>query len=212
MAPSITAPIGGRHYVPPITIGPIPGLAIREPKPKAPELTFAEELAAARAFEEQNPCPSTDIQDLPDEHSLCLDEYTGPAEAIPMPKVPWPSSMVGETSEGPCEVWKKICEEAARKRSALPKSEAQDLWVVFTGRPGKLMLLVCPESDLVSYLDGVSPCPVAISGANAFLTLTGEAQSLSGYARHGAAASTLGRLAHFDSERAATIKTIISLR
>jgi hypothetical protein len=185
---------------------------VREPQQEEPKPTFAEEVAAAQAYEESHPSPSVDHQDLPTDSTYQLEEYMGPPEPVPMPKVPWPSSMVGQTTEGPAEIWKRICEEAAQRRSAIPQAEAADLWIVYTGRPGKLMLLVCPESDLVTYLDGVSPCPVTISGASAFLNLTGEAQSVSGYSRHGAAASRLGRLAYFDAERANVIKSILAQR
>ena len=210
--PSITAPIVDRHFASRITVGPIPGLPVSEPVPKVPERTPAEELAAALAYVADHPWPSMDSQDLTDEVDVSVEEYEGPVRAVPMPKAAWPSSMVSSASETPAEIWNAICEEAAKQGPVLTQAEVDDLWLVHTNRPGRLMLLICPERDMVPYLDGVSPYPVTISGASAFMTLTGEAQSLSGYDRHGAAARTLGRLAHFDSVRAEAIRAILDSR
>ena len=220
--PTVNAPTGGRHYIPSITVGPIPGLPIPEPQPVLPEPTFKETLAAAQASEEayrnahgtgEDPTNPglTPIDDLPTVDIFENDDdlYKGPAaHLIPMPSVAWPTSMVDATHETPKDVWDRICGEATKKRRALPQTEAQDLWAVYTGRPGKLMLIVCPERDLVTYLDGMFPCPVLISGAPAFMTLEREAQSLSGYARHGAAAAHIRRLAYFDQDRAKVIQEI----
>ena len=116
--------------------------------------------------------------------------------------------MVAADSDDPAVIWKAICDEAAKPGPTLSPAEADDLWVVYTGRKGKLMVIVCPECDMVPYLDGQFPCPVSISGSSAFTTILHEAQSLAGYARHGAAAAAIGRLARYDQERAKAIKAI----
>ena len=205
---NITEPTAGRHYVPPIAIGPIPGLPISEPKPRAPQPTFLEELAAAQAYEEQHPLPSMDDECLMSEGVDPLEVYGGPPKRVPTPRVAWPSSMVAADSDDPAVIWKAICDEAAKPGPTLSPAEADDLWVVYTGRKGKLMVIVCPECDMVPYLDGQFPCPVSISGSSAFTTILHEAQSLAGYARHGAAAAAIGRLARYDQERAKAIKAI----
>lgn len=215
-----TPPVAAdRHYHCELRIGPIPGLDAPQCPPERSELERSrEELAAILANAEANPEPKAetapglaDFNDLPTPESFDgWTNYTGPAKKlIPTPNVPWPSSMIEASDENPAEIWAKIDKEARKRRCALTQADAQNLWAVYTARPWKLILLVCTEADLVLYLDGRA-CPVRISSADAFITLTGEAQSLDGYARHGAAADTLGRLAFFDAVRSKAIMNILS--
>lgn len=210
MSTSDSAPTGARHYAPPpgFGIGPIPGMPEPTPKPATPELSPREQLAMvlANATPEDltryqgNPADTVEQDGLPGEDpfpSFEFEEYQGPPDRpIPTPTTPRPSSMVDDTVEGPAQVWAKISDLARGKRLAIPQEEASNLWAVYTGRQGKLMFLVAPEDDLVPYLDGMKPCPVTIGGAPAYITITGEAQSIAGYARYAAAAATIGRLAY----------------
>ena len=207
-APSGNPPAAGRgtHYVPPITIGPIPGLPLKEFVPPPPEPTIKEQLEAAwAAMAEERHEEASDFEGLatdegpPTEDSfpLNLEPYTGPPDRpIPVPSTPWPSAMVGDANETPEQLWHRICEIAKQKRIAVPQAESDILWLVKCDRQAKLMILVAEEEFLAQYIDGIKACPVTISGAKSYITIEGGAQSIAGYARHAAAASTIGRLAY----------------
>jgi len=196
----------GSHYRPPICIGPIPGLSM-PPKPPSPSPpTFEQEYAAAVAAEaafgasqepDEDPSngPAT-VDDLADQGITQGEPYIGPEKLpVPLPKAARPTAMVSDSSKTPKDIWDEICSTAKTIRVALSPRDAKDLWMVYCGRKGELMLLVASEPELHPYLDGMKPCPVTISGASSYITLHGEAQSLAGWDRHGAAADEIDRLA-----------------
>ena len=132
------------------------------------------------------------------------DIFIGP-ELDPLSIAVPPDSMVGdgEATPTPWEIWKKI-EKIAQSPAcgSLPDEEARNLWLVYTGRKGKLLLLVCEWERLKEYAGGVQPCPVLIQGHPGLTTLTGEVTSLRGWRKFGFAANTIRRLAYFYDDQA----------
>ena len=133
------------------------------------------------------------------------DLYTGPGDRRKgLPSAPRPSSMIGKPEAmRPHDVWMGI-EEVEKKEPCLtlPPEDAENLRVVYTGREGKLMLLVITEQDLARYVSGLEPCPVVVDGSPGFLTIHGEAQGFANQGRFGSAAGRVGRLAYFAGEPA----------
>ncbi len=108
-------------------------------------------------------------------------------------------SMIGtDKEEGPHDVWGKILSASA---SANPfPLEEQDLWMVLTGREGRIMLLLGPTNRIAPYFGGGSPCPILVQKQPNFFTVAGEAQFLGhlpNAPRLAGGAETMARLAIF---------------